>query len=72
MTIAARLVFKPRRAYRCGGHRAEIIGTHVSMFGMAEAGDKPYGMRLCIPCAQDTARAGDAKVAAALQVGGLL
>ena len=72
MIIAVDLVFKPRGSYRCSGCRGEIIGTHVSLFGAAERGDRPYRIRLCVPCAQDSARYSAGKLARALTSAALL
>lgn len=67
--IAANVVAKPRRVRCCCTCGRRLAGPHIRMVGFAEAGDVPYGARICRPCAERALRAdprGCRRMAAAL------
>ena len=50
--ISAKLVSSPlRRACGDCGREIDACTQHITTFGRAEPQDKPYQIRLCIPCA---------------------
>lgn len=52
--ILARNVKRTRKAWWCAFCRRDkpAGAPCLYQFGMAETGDKPYGVRKCLPCAQ--------------------
>ena len=46
MIINARVSLKPRKKRICEMCRTAIEGKQIRLFGMAERGDKPYGIYL--------------------------
>lgn len=65
-TIAARIVRRPRRRYRCEECTRWISGAHLYAYGHADDGTAPFGIRICPACAVASATVTkDAKLAAA-------
>ena len=65
MVISATLVGCAKRPWRCETCREliEVAASYVALFGMAETGDPPYRIRLCLTCAE---KSPDSKIVAAL------
>lgn len=63
-TISAKVVLEPRRSWHCAMCRNGPLGPHLKLFGMGEAGDKPYEIRVCPGCAGTSM---DPKVRAVLE-----
>lgn len=60
MTISKKRIGKAAQQYRCVFCQGAINpgDSYWSMFGMAERGDKPYTIRVCIGCEEhDQAKA---------------
>lgn len=49
-TIAATIIWKPRRHRYCVGCGDLIQGSQIRAYGNADTGDRPYVIRLCWAC----------------------
>ena len=60
MVISARAILKPKKDWDCEHQQAPgcqiRIGRrpHLRLYGAAFAGDRPYAIRICVPCAHVT------------------
>lgn len=53
MTIDKKFIHRARNHYRCvmcGRLNIAPGDSYWSMFGMADAGDKPYRIKVCLKC----------------------
>ena len=62
-TLTARHVRTPRRVYYCDWCGRPIEGHHIYLYGMADATDRPFPLRLHLGCVQGGK---DAKIKALL------
>ena len=52
--ISAKPVGQSRRRYHCETCLLPLEGRHVSAYGYADPGDKPFTIRMCWTCATDS------------------
>lgn len=65
-TLQARYVKSPRKRFRCDWCEYAINGSHLYLYGSAEAHEKPFAMRLHLHCI-DSPNHTDPKIKAALE-----
>lgn len=57
MVISARAILRPQKEWDCEDQQAPgcqiRIGRrpHLRLYGMANTGERPYEIRICVPCA---------------------
>ena len=53
-TISAKIIFKPRKEFRCGSCNKFLRkgNPHLRLYGAAHWSDPPYVLRCCFSCAQ--------------------
>lgn len=67
MLLRATIIKKPRRFVVCDTCNRLISGVHLYMYGAADIGDKPHGVRIHLTCSEWK----DKKILAAYEKAGL-